>query len=185
MAQLTGLTLALVAVARYKGLGMSGRMRKQIEGWLREEGQFARYLQDENANWIILANHPKNQPTAITIFNPVASPGRVVLQVVLNMTEQSQEPFRQMSRKKREAFLLALRMEVNRRPTEYGMIHPEGVLQRITFSYEIFEDGLSKNELFHGMREIYKSLLQAQWLLQSRLGLGPRGGGDESEIGFR
>ncbi len=160
-------------------------MRKRIEGWLREEGQFARYLKDENANWVILANHPKNQPTTITLFNPLASPGRVVLQAVLNIAEGSQQPFRQMSREERETFLLELRMEVNRRPTEYGMVHPEGVLQRITFSYEIFEDALTKNELFHGMREVFKSLLQAQWLLQSRLGLRSRGGEDQSEIGFR
>jgi hypothetical protein len=163
---------------------MSERMRKRIEGWLREEGQFAKYLKDENANWVILANHPKNQPTTITIFNPLTSPGRVVLQMVLNIAGDAQEPFRKMNRKEREALLLELRMEANRRPTEYGMVHPEGVLQRITFSYEIFEDGLTKNELFRGMREVYKSLLQAQWLLQMRLGLA-RGKEDQSGIGFR
>jgi len=159
-------------------------MRKRIEGWLREEGQFAKYLKDENAHWVILANHPKNQPTTITIFNPLTSPGRVVLQMVLNIAGDAQEPFRKMNRKEREALLLELRMEANRRPTEYGMVHPEGVLQRITFSYEIFEDGLTKNELFRGMREVYKSLLQAQWLLQMRLGLA-RGKEDQSGIGFR
>lgn len=163
---------------------MSERMRKRIEGWLREEGQFAKYLKDENAHWVILANHPKNQPTTITIFNPLTSPGRVVLQMVLNIAGDAQEPFRKMNRKEREALLLELRMEANRRPTEYGMVHPEGVLQRITFSYEIFEDGLTKNELFRGMREVYKSLLQAQWLLQMRLGLA-RGKEDQSGIGFR
>ena len=163
---------------------MSERMRKRIEGWLREEGQFAKYLKDENAHWVILANHPKSQPTTITIFNPLTSPGRVVLQMVLNIAGDAQEPFRKMNRKEREALLLELRMEANRRPTEYGMVHPEGVLQRITFSYEIFEDGLTKNELFRGMREVYKSLLQAQWLLQMRLGLA-RGKEDQSGIGFR
>lgn len=162
---------------------MSERMRKRIEGWLKEEGQFAKYLKDENANWIILANHPRNQPTTITIFNPLASPGRVVLQMVLNIAGDAQEPFRKMNKKEREAFLLELRMEANRRPTEYGMVHPEGVLQRVTFSYEIFEDGLTKNELFRGMREVFKSLLQAQWFLQMRLGLA-RGKGDQSGIGF-
>ncbi|MFQ6089876.1 MAG: DUF2299 family protein [Candidatus Bipolaricaulia bacterium] len=159
-------------------------MRKRIESWLREEGQLSKYLKDENANWVILANHPKNQPTTITIFNPLASPGRVVLQMVLNIAGDAQEPFRKMSGKEREALLLDLRMEANRRPTEYGMVHPEGVLQRITFSYEIFEDGLTKNELFRGMREVYKSLLQAQWLLQLRLGLA-RGREDQTGIGFR
>ncbi|MFQ6116945.1 MAG: DUF2299 family protein [Candidatus Bipolaricaulia bacterium] len=163
---------------------MSERMRKRIEGWLREEGQFAKYLKDENANWVILANHPRNQPTTITIFNPLASPGRVVLQITLNIAGDAQEPFRKMNRKEREALLLDLRMEANRRPTEYGMVHPEGILQRITFSYEIFEDGLTKNELFRGMREVYKSLLQAQWLLQLRLGLA-RGREDQTGIGFR
>jgi len=158
-------------------------MRKRIEGWLKEEGQFAKYLKDENANWIILANHPRNQPTTITIFNPLASPGRVVLQMVLNIAGDAQEPFRKMNKKEREAFLLDLRMEANRRLTEYGMVHPEGVLQRVTFSYEIFEDGLTKNELFRGMREVFKSLLQAQWFLQMRLGLA-RGKGDQSGIGF-
>jgi len=165
---------------------MSERMRKRIEGWLREEGQFAKYLKDENANWIILANHPRNQPTTITIFNPLASPARVVLQMVLNIAGDAQEPFRRMDKKEREAFLLSLRMETNRRPTEFGMAHPEGVLQQITFSYEIFEDGLTRNELFRGMREVYKSLLQAQWFLQMRLGVA-RGKGreDQSGIGFR
>jgi hypothetical protein len=162
---------------------MSERMRKRIEGWLKEEGQFAKYLKDENANWIILANHPRNQPTTITIFNPLASPRRIVLQMVLNIAGEAQEPFRKMDKKEREAFLLDLRMEANRRPTEYGMVHPEGVLQRVTFSYEIFEDGLTKNELFRGMREVFKSLLQAQWFLQMRLGLA-RGKGDQSGIGF-
>ncbi|MFQ6118107.1 MAG: DUF2299 family protein, partial [Candidatus Bipolaricaulia bacterium] len=108
---------------------MSERMRKRIESWLREEGQLSKYLKDENANWVILANHPKNQPTTITIFNPLASPGRVVLQMVLNIAGDAQEPFRKMSGKEREALLLDLRMEANRRPTEYGMVHPEGVLQ--------------------------------------------------------
>lgn len=162
---------------------MSERMRKRIEGWLKEEGQFAKYLKDENANWIILANHPRNQPTTITIFNPLASPGRVVLQMVLNIAGDAQEPFRKMNKKEREVFLLDLRMEANRRLTEFGMVHPEGVLQRVTFSYEIFEDGLTKNELFRGMHEVFKSLLQAQWFLQMRLGLA-RGKGDQSGIGF-
>jgi len=166
-------------------------MRRRIEGWLREEGQFAKYLKDENANWVILANHPKNQPTTITIFNPITSPSRVVLQMVLNLAEDVRNLFKKMDRKAREALLLELRMELNRRPTEYGMIHPDGVLQQITFSYEIFEDGLNKHELFRGMREVYKSLLQGQWLLQRRLGLGlgfPGPGLREErgeEIGFK
>ncbi len=168
----------------FKAGEMSERMRKRIEGWLREEGQFARYLKDENANWVILANHPRNQPTTVTIFNPLASPGRVVLQMVLNIAEEAQQPFKRMSPREREALLLDLRMEANRRPTEFGMIHPEGVLQRITFSYELFEDGLTKNGLFHGMNEVYKSLLQIQWLLQARLGPS-RGKEGESGIGFR
>ncbi|MCR4404758.1 MAG: DUF2299 family protein [Candidatus Acetothermia bacterium] len=159
-------------------------MRKRIEGWLREEGQFARYLKDENANWVILANHPRNQPTTITVFNPLASPGRVVLQMVLNIAEDAQQPFRKMSQRDREAFLLDLRMEANRRPTEFGMVHPDGILQRITVSYEIFEDEMTKGKLFLGMREVYKSLLQMQWFLQTRLGVA-RGKEDESGIGFR
>jgi hypothetical protein len=163
---------------------MSERMRKRIEGWLREEGQFARYLKDENANWVILANHPRNQPTTITVFNPLASPGRVVLQMVLNIAEDAQQPFRKMSQRDREAFLLDLRMEANRRPTEFGMVHPDGILQRITVSYEIFEDEMTKGKLFLGMREVYKSLLQMQWFLQTRLGVA-RGKEDESGIGFR
>lgn len=163
---------------------MSERLRKRVEGWLREEGQFARYLKDENAHWVILANHPRNQPTTITLFNPLASPGRVVLQMVLNIAEEAQQPFRKMNPRERESFLLDLRMEANRRPTEFGMVHPEGVLQQITLSYEIFEDEMTKGRLFLAMREVYKSLLQMQWFLQMRLGV-TRGKGDQSGIGFR
>jgi len=150
---------------------------------LRDEGQFAKYLQDENANWIILANHPKNQPTTITIFNPITSPSRVVLQMVLNIADDAQGLLRKMDKRAREELLLELRMELNRRPTEYAMIHPDGVLQRITLSYEIFEDGLTKNELFRGMREVYKSLLQAQWVLHRRLGFPGRA--PSESIGFK
>lgn len=158
-------------------------MKEKIARWLVEEGQFNRYLEHPNANWVLLANHPKNQPTTVSIINPLASPDQVLVEVSVNIADDVQQLFHKLSQPQRESVLRQLSMELNRFPISFGMIHPQGVLKQLVLQQEIFSDGLSKHALFTAIQNVYKAFLQSQWLLQKEL--GARKSGNDFGIGFR
>jgi hypothetical protein len=159
-------------------------MKEKIENWLVEEGQFNRYVEHPNANWVLLVNHPKNQPTTVNIINPKVSPDRVLVEVSVNIAEDVQALFNKLSQTQREGVLRQLSMELNRFPISFGMIHPQGILRQLVLQQEIFSDGLSKHTLFTAIQNVYKAFLQSQWLLQKELG-AQRKGGNDFGIGFK
>ncbi len=159
-------------------------MKEQIESWLVEEGQFNRYVEHPNANWVVLANHPKNQPTTVSIINPKVSPDRVLIEVSVNIADDVQQLFQKLPQPQRERILRELSLELNRFPISFGMIHPQGILRQLILQQEIFSDGLSKHALFTAIQNVYKAFLQSQWLLQRELG-GSHKSGNDFGIGFR
>ncbi len=159
-------------------------MKEKIETWLVEEGQFNRYVEHPNANWVLLANHPKNQPTTVSIINPKVSPDRVLVEVSVTIADDVQQLFQKLTQPQRERILRELSLELNRFPISFGMIHPQGVLKQLVLQQEIFSDGLSKHVLFTAIQNVYKAFLQSQWLLQRELG-GQHTSGNDFGIGFR
>lgn len=159
-------------------------MKEQIENWLVEEGQFNRYVEHPNANWVLLANHPKNQPTTVSIINPKASPDRILVEVSVNIADDVQGLFQKLAQSQREKILRELSIELNRFPISFGMIHPQGILRQLILQQEIFSDGLTKHTLFTAIQNVYKAFLQSQWLLQRELG-GQHKSGNDFGIGFR
>lgn len=165
-------------------MDMIEAMRAKIENWLVEEGQFNRYVDHPNAHWVILANHPKNQPTTVSVINPKVSPDRVLIEVSVNIADDVRQLFHKLSVPQREGVLRLLSLELNRFPISFGMIHPQGILQQLVLQQEIFSDGLSKHALFTAIQNVYKAFLQSQWLLQKELGTQFLAGNDFG-IGFR
>lgn len=159
-------------------------MREKIEQWLVEEGQFNRYVDHPNAHWVLLANHPKSQPTTVSIINPRTSPDRALVEVSVNIADDVRQLFQRLPVQQRESVLRQLSMELNRFPISFGMIHPQGILQQLVLQQEIFSDGLSKHALFTAIQNVYKAFLQSQWLLQKELGAQYRVGNDFG-MGFK
>jgi hypothetical protein len=159
-------------------------MKEKIESWLVEEGQFNRYVEHPNANWVLLANHPKNQPTTVSIINPKASPDRILVEVSVTIADDVQQLFQKLTQPQRERILRELSLELNRFPISFGMIHPQGILRQLVLQQEIFSDGLTKHALFTAIQNVYKAFLQSQWLLQKELG-GQLKPGNDFGIGFR
>lgn len=145
-------------------------MKERIERWLKEEDKFKDYEDHENCNWVIVANPSKAQPATLRVVNPTPSPNQILIIAGQKISAEIQEFLRKMTNSQREEILLNIRMEMNRRRVEFKMNHPEGVLNEVQIQYVIYKDGLTQNEFFKGMREVYKSSLQLRWLLQKYLG---------------
>ncbi len=145
-------------------------MKERIEAWLREEGKFKAYQEHKGCRWVMVANPSKAQPATVRIINPVSFPSQILIIIGQKISEEIQKFIQKMDDVRKEELLLNLRLEMNRRPIEFKMNHPEGILQEVQIQYVIYEDGLTKNAFFKGLREVYKSFLQLRWLLQKQLG---------------
>ena len=58
-----------------------------------------------------------------------------------------------------------MRFTLNQFLVDFELEHPDNELNRFLITDEIFEDGLTKNELIHTIKRIYKSKLQCLWLI--------------------
>ncbi len=144
--------------------------KEQIISWLKEEGAFERVEAHDNARWVVVANHPRGTPLHVKIVAPLSSEDKIILAMGQGFDQEARRLLARLGEEVLREIFLRLRLELNRRASEYTVHEDEQKLPvHIEHQYIIYQDGLTKHEFMQGIREVFKSFFQVQLFLQQEL----------------
>lgn len=131
--------------------------------WLTDEGLLNKKIQDQNANFHYIINYPQDH--MMDLIQPVGKEDMILIGCATEIAEEQKKMISQSSKQIKENFIWAMRFTLNQFLVDFELEHPDNELNRFLITDEIFEDGLTKNELIHTIKRIYKSKLQCLWLI--------------------
>ncbi|WP_288193027.1 DUF2299 domain-containing protein [uncultured Methanobrevibacter sp.] len=135
----------------------------KIIKWLTDEGLLNKKIQDQNANFHYIINYPQDH--MMDLIQPVGKEDMILIGCATEIAEEQKKMISQSSKQIKENFIWAMRFTLNQFLVDFELEHPDNKLNRFLITDEIFEDGLTKNELIHTIKRIYKSKLQCLWLI--------------------
>lgn len=135
----------------------------KIIKWLTDEGLLNKKIQDQNANFHYIINYPQDH--MMDLIQPVGKEDMILIGCATEIAEEQKKMISQSSKQIKENFIWAMRFTLNQFLVDFELEHPDNELNRFLITDEIFEDGLTKNELIYTIKRIYKSKLQCLWLI--------------------
>ena len=73
-------------------------------------------------------------------------------------------------KKTQKDFIMELNFGLNRFLVDYELQVSNDILQQFVITDQIFEDGLTKNELVRTLKRVFKSKLHCIWLIDQKFG---------------
>ncbi len=140
-----------------------------VKDWIVDEGIFREKKLDDNADFHYIIEFPKDN-----IMDVVKPSGKdfIVIACATQVSPQHLELMNKSSPKERSEFLLDLNMSINQFlvDCQLAVDQSSNLLQQYVITYQIFEDGLSKNSLFDALKRVFKSKIQCVWLIERTFG---------------
>jgi hypothetical protein len=135
----------------------------QIQNWLAEEGMFKKEIPDDNSNFHFVINYPENH--IIDLIQPKGKDDMILIGCATEIDPTQINLIKQSSNKDKQNFIWDIRLLLNNFLLDFELEHPNDILQRFVITDEIYEDGLSKNNLINIIKKVFKGKLQCIWKL--------------------
>ena len=140
-----------------------------IKNWIVDEGIFREKKVDDNADFHYIIEFPKDN-----IMDVVKPKGKdfVLIACATQVSPQHLELMNDSSPKQRSNFLLDVNMGINQFLVDCQLAVDQNtnLLQQYVITYQIFDDGLSKNNLFDALKRVFKAKIQCVWLIERTFG---------------
>ena len=140
-----------------------------IKNWIVDEGIFREKKVDENADFHYIVEFPKDN-----IMDVVKPKGKdfILIACATQVSPQHLELMNNSSAKQRSDFLLDVNMAINQFlvDCQLAVDQNSNLLQQYVITYQIFEDGITKNTLFDALKRVFKSKIQCVWLIERTFG---------------
>ena len=141
-----------------------------VKNWIVDEGIFREKKVDDNADFHFIVEFPKDN-----IMDVVKPKGKdfLVIACATQVSPQHLELMAATNDAERAKFLLKTNMEINRFlvDCQLAVDQSTNILQQFVITYQIFEDGLTKNNLFDALKRVFKAKLQCVWLIERTFGM--------------
>lgn len=144
------------------------KIENKIQKWLVEEGFFSKKIPDENSNFHFLLNYPEGH--VIDLIQPAGKKDMIVIGCATNVSPEHVSQIQKLSNKEKEKFLWDFKFTLNNFLVDFQLEHPENVLKNYIISDEIYEDGLTKNNLIKSLKKVFRAKLQGLWKIQEKFG---------------
>ena len=141
---------------------------KQIQDWLAEEGLFKEKVPDNSANFHFIINYPAGH--ILDIIQPKDKDDMILIGCAAEVSPEQVSTIRSSSESKKQEFIWDLRISLNQLLLDFELEHPNNELNKFVITEEIYEDGLSKNNLILGIKKVFKGYLQCIWVLGKYFG---------------
>ncbi len=140
-----------------------------IKNWIVDEGIFREKKVDNDAEFHYIIEFPKDN-----IMDLVKPLGKDYI-IVACATQVSQEHLALMGSSDintRRDFILDVNMEINKFlvDCQLAINNENNLLQQFVITDQIFDDGITKNNLFLSLKKVFKSKLQCVWLIEKTFG---------------
>ena len=143
---------------------------KTIKDWIVDEGIFREKKLEDNAEFHYIVEFPKDN-----IMDVVRPKGKdfILIACATQVSPQHLELMNTSSPKERSDFLLDVNMSLNQFlvDVQLAVDQSTNLLQQYVITYQIFDDGLSKNNLYDALKRVFKSKIQCVWLIERTFGI--------------
>jgi hypothetical protein len=138
-----------------------------VRQWLTDEDLLREVKYDENADFHFIIEFPKDN--IMDVVKPIGK-DCIVLACATQVAPQHLELMRRADKKTQKEFIMALNFGLNQFLVDFELQIAQDILQQFVITDQIFEDGLTKNELIRTLKRIFKSKLHCIWLIDEKFG---------------
>lgn len=142
-------------------------IEQDVKNWLADEGVFREKTADENAEFHFVIEFPKDN-----VMDVVKPKGKDVI-VIGCATQVSPEHLSLMqsaSPEEKAEFFYEVSTSLNMFLVDYELNIDQDLLQQFIVTDTIFDDGLSKNNLFKTLKRVFKAKLHCIMILNHGFG---------------
>ena len=132
--------------------------------WLNDEGLLNNQIEDAKANFHYIINYPPDH--MMDLIQPVGKDDMILVGCATEIAAEQKEMINNATDQMKENFIWSMRFGLNQFLVDFELNHPDNELTRFLITDEIFEDGLTKDNLIHTIKRIYKAKLQCLWLIE-------------------
>ena len=140
-----------------------------VKNWIVDEGIFREKKVADNSDYHFIVEFPKDN-----IMDVVKPKGKdfIVVACATQVSPQHLELMANTDAKERTKFLLKTNMEINRFlvDCQLAVDQSTNLLQQYVITYQIFDDGLTKNSLYDALKRVFKAKIQCVWLIEKTFG---------------
>ena len=140
---------------------------EQVKQWLSEEDLLREVKYDENADFHFIIEFPKEN-----IMDVVKPKGKdcLIIACATQVAPQHLDLMNKSDNITKKDFILALNFGLNNFLVDFELQIVQDVLQQFVITEQIFEDGVTKNELFRTLKRVFKAKLHCIWLIDKTFG---------------
>ena len=140
-----------------------------IKDWIVDEGIFREKKLEDNADFHYIVEFPKDN-----IMDVVRPKGKdfILIACATQVSPQHLELMNTSSPKERSEFLLDVNMSLNQFlvDVQLAVDQSTNLLQQYVITYQIFDDGLSKNSLYDALKRVFKAKIHCVWIIERTFG---------------
>ena len=142
-------------------------VEEKVRQWLSEEDLMREVKYDENADFHFIVEFPKDN-----IMDVVKPEGKdcIIVACATQVAPQHMELMKQADDATRKEFLMDLNFGLNNFLVDFELQVAQDILQQFVVTDQIFEDGLTKNELIRTLKRVFKAKLHCIWLIDDDFG---------------
>ncbi|MBE6501105.1 MAG: DUF2299 domain-containing protein [Methanobrevibacter thaueri] len=142
-------------------------LEENIRQWLFEEDLLREAKYDENADFHYIIEFPKEN-----IMDVVKPAGKdcLIVACATQVAQQHLDLMKQADKKTQKDFIMDLNFGLNNFLVDFELQVANDILQQFVVTEQIFEDGISKNELFRTLKRVFKAKLHCIWLIDKTFG---------------
>ena len=142
-------------------------LEENVKQWLSEEDLLREVKYDENADFHFIIEFPNEN-----IMDVVKPTGKdcIVVACATQVAPQHINLMTPADSDTKKNFILDLNFGLNKFLVDFELQISQDILQQFVITDQIFEDGLTKNELIRTLKRVFKSKLHCIWLIDKTFG---------------
>lgn len=142
-------------------------LEENVRQWLSDEDLLREVKYDENADFHYIIEFPKEN-----IMDVVKPQGKdcLIVACATQVAPQHLDLMRQADKKTQKDFIMDLNFGLNSFLVDFELQVANDILQQFVITEQVFEDGITKNELFRTLKRVFKSKLHCIWLIDKCFG---------------
>ena len=142
-------------------------LEENVRQWLSDEDLLREVKYDENADFHYIIEFPKEN-----IMDVVKPQGKdcLIIACATQVAPQHLDLMRQADNKTQKDFIMDLNFGLNNFLVDFELQVANDILQQFVITEQIFEDGITKNELFRTLKRVFKAKLHCIWLIDKCFG---------------
>ena len=142
-------------------------IEENVRQWLSEEDFMREVKYDENADFHFIIEFPNDN--IMDVVKPVGK-DCIVIACATQVAPEHLNLMNGADTLAKKDFIMALNFGLNSFLVDFELKVSQDILQQFVITDQIFEDGLTKNELIKTLKKVFKAKLHCIWLIDQKFG---------------